>query len=116
MKNIVKFIEKVFGYTNFIFVGTCAFYAIICVFCFIFESPWLLFCAVVINMIVATVLYLIYEKKLKTDVQKISDQIEEFTEGVKEINANNRVRLDNESEFEEIKELKVNSHTFNKYC
>ena len=111
MKNIVKFIEKVFGYTNFIFVGTCAFYAIICVFCFIFESPWLLFGAVVVNMIVATVLYLIYEKKLKTDVQKISDQIEEFTEGVKEINANNRVRLDNESEFEEIKELKENIDT-----
>ena len=27
MKNIVKFIEKIFGYTNFVFVGTCAFYA-----------------------------------------------------------------------------------------
>ena len=111
MKNIVKFIEKLFSYTNFVFVGTCAFYAIICVLCFVFESPWLLFGAVVINMIGATVLYLIYEKKVKTDVQKISDQIEEFTEGIKEINENNRVRLNNESEFEEIHALKENVDT-----
>ena len=108
MKNIVKFIEKIFGYTNFVFVGTCAFYAIVCVFYFIFETPWLLFGAVVLNMIGVTVLYLIYEKKLKTDVQKIGDQIEEFTEGIKEINASNRVKLENETEFSELNELKEN--------
>ena len=51
MKNIVKFIEKIFSYTNFVFVGTCAFYAIVCVFYFIFETPWLLFGAVVLNRV-----------------------------------------------------------------
>ena len=108
MKNIVKFIEKIFGYTNFVFVGTCAFYALVCVLYFIFETPWILFGAVIANMIGVTVLYLLFEKKLKKDVQKIGDQIEEFTNGIKEINSNDRVKLENETDIVELNELKEN--------
>lgn len=111
MKKFTKWIGELFSYNLLLFIVSCIIYAIVCIFCFIFDTVWPFFGAVILNIVFITIMYLHYEKQAKK-AENLSAQIVELSNEIKKINSGDLVELENETSILEIQELSNTLNTF----
>lgn len=107
MKKLVEFIEKLFHYNVVVFLVNCIIDAIICIIAFAINNIWLFFVAVLSNIILTTIIYLIYEKRVK-QVQVISDDIAKMSQDLIDFSECKKIKADSDSNIIEVDTLKLN--------